>query len=61
MTILLSMVENVKVVVKMFGKLISIDTTHGSVCFKEFIDTANVLTAIEDVRNSSGVPVVKHR
>jgi hypothetical protein len=43
----------------MFGKIISINTTNGSIGLRGCIDPQKVFEAIEETRNSSGAPLIK--
>jgi hypothetical protein len=59
MSILLSEIEDAKIVVKMFGKIVSISTTNGIVNFRGCIDGQRVIETIEEARNNSGAPLAK--
>ena len=43
----------------MFGKIVSILTTNGTINLRGCIDGQRVIEAIEEVRSNSGAPLVK--
>jgi hypothetical protein len=56
---LLEEIEDAKIVVKMFGKIVSMLTTNGTINLRACIDAQKVIEAIEEARSNSGAPLVK--
>lgn len=57
--ILLEEIEEAKIVVKMFGNIVCINTVSGSIFLKGCIDPHKVIESIEEARTSSGAPITK--
>lgn len=56
---MLEEIEDIKIVVKMFGKIVALSTTNGLVCLRGCVDPQKLFESIEEVRNNSGAPVMK--